>query len=67
MDKMISRLDWSLLRDQKLWLLGESDTNELAVGLVNLLDAIQDYAADDMGIPETEVFGPDYGKDDDDV
>jgi hypothetical protein len=50
-------LDFPLLRKQKEWLLAQpTDGEELADGLVFLIDAIQDQAVD-MGVPEVEVFG----------
>jgi hypothetical protein len=53
--------DWELLRRQKLWLLGQD--NELATGVVHLIDAIQDEAVDGGEFDKKLVFGEDYGKD----
>jgi len=46
--------NWDLLRTQKEWLLNNGD-NE-AMGLVHLLDAIQDAVVAE-GIVSEEVFG----------
>jgi len=47
-------INWDLLRTQKEWLLNNGD-NE-AMGLVHLLDAIQDAVVAE-GIVSEEVFG----------
>ncbi len=52
-------IDWLALAQQKRWLLNQ-DSQE-ATGLVELLDAIQDAAVDDAGVPEAIVF-PDERK-----
>ena len=58
--RLIEDIDWELLRKQKLWLLQWDDIPtaipEEAYGLVHLLDAIQDFAVDVMGVSEKEVF-----------
>ena len=51
----LRRMDWELLRKQKDWLLEQQ--NASAAGLVNMLDALQDAAVDELGIPEEKVFG----------
>ena len=52
-------IDWSALAQQKRWLLSQDSQD--AAGLVDLLDAIQDAAVDDAGVPEAIVF-PDERK-----
>lgn len=42
------------------------DQHPAAEGLINLLDFLQDAIVDQGLATEQEVFGPDYGKDDDD-
>ena len=58
--RLIEDIDWELLRKQKLWLLQLDDIPtaipEEAYGLIHLLDAIQDFAVDVMGVSEKEVF-----------
>lgn len=46
-------IDWDQLREQKRWLFEQN--NELAQGLVNLLDNLQDQAVL-AGIDEDRVF-----------
>lgn len=57
----IEKIDWSELRNQKRFLLKmESNVNGEDLGnlegIINLIDAIQDYAVDEMGINENDVF-----------
>lgn len=52
---MINNIDWALLRKQKEWLLYNG--SEEAMGLVELLDCIQDEAVATHGVREEEVFG----------
>ena len=58
--RLIEDIDWELLREQKLWLLQLEEIftaiPEEAYGLIHLLDAIQDFAVDVMGVSEKEVF-----------
>ena len=56
-------IDYPALRDQKLTLLevmtrhdDEPEVIDKLQGLLNLIDAIQDYAADELGIPEEDIF-----------
>lgn len=51
----IEKIDWSLLRKQKEWLLNQD--NENAAGLVHLIDSIQDQAVNTASATEIEVFG----------
>lgn len=60
-------IDWEELRDQKLSLqLIQNDVkgekNESIEGILNLIDSIQDYACDVLGIEEEKVFGEHFGK-----
>lgn len=41
-EDVFSTMDWKLLSEQKLWLLKQDADH--AIGLINLLDAIQDVA-----------------------
>jgi len=58
-----SKIDWALLRDQKKELLANSNMadgsplTEAIDGIIELLDSIQDYAVDELGMSEMEVFG----------
>lgn len=67
--KLISEINWNMLRLQKQTLLGiiaekecihtweaEEQIDDLE-GILGLIDSIQDYAVDEMGVPEEEVFG----------
>lgn len=47
-------IDWAELREQKEWLLNNGSRE--AMGLVNLLDNIQDAAIDD-GIDWRTIYG----------
>ena len=48
-------IDWTLLAKQKAWLLDQD--NEMAQGLVNFIDQIQDYYVDENLASEQVVFG----------
>lgn len=59
---IINNIDFPLLRDQKRALysireevLSDEQSDALA-GIINLIDAIQDYAVDELGINKDEVF-----------
>ena len=54
--EMIRRIDWRLLAEQKAWLLTKPPNIAEARGLVELLDALQDAAVAELGIPEDQVF-----------
>jgi hypothetical protein len=65
MEKVAANINWKLLREQKITLLGEASRAmenkrpalEGAIdGVVGLIDALQDAAVED-GVPEHEVFG----------
>lgn len=51
-------IDFSLLRQQKNWLLQERPDEKypLVDGLICMIDFIQDMAVE-QGVPESEVFG----------
>lgn len=49
----VSKVDWKLLREQKLWLAAHDAS--YAEGLLSLLDHIMDQAAEILG--EKKVFG----------
>lgn len=64
----LNNIDWQWLREQKHTLLTiiaekrsvhlievEEQVDDLE-GLVSLIDSLQDYAVDELGIPEEEVF-----------
>ena len=59
----IRKIDWKLLREQKQCLLEissmgcftEKDYDNF-YELLNLIDAIEDFAVDDCGIDENDVF-----------
>lgn len=53
---LLRKIDWGLLRKQKEWLLTQPVCDERE-GIVNLLDALQDYAVDNGGLSEETVFG----------
>lgn len=61
--EFLQKIDWKLLKEQKLTLLHHLIHNEYDIrkielfeGLINFIDVIQDYAADEMEISEKEVF-----------
>lgn len=51
----IKYIDWPLLRKQKQWLMAQEC--EEAEGILTLIDTLQDYAIDEMGVNEYVVFG----------
>lgn len=67
--KFIEKMDWALLRDQKLCLLeliegfekggeeSELATAESLRGIVHLIDSIQNNAVNDFGFVSTDIFG----------
>lgn len=63
--EFISKMDWDELRKQKLSLLASIDylrQSKIPVipidldGIVHLIDAIQDYAVDELKIEENKVY-----------
>ena len=71
-EELIKNIDWSELRNQKRTLLENidfiensgiefenRDINEIAedlTGILHLLDALQDYAVDELGLDSTSVY-----------
>jgi len=61
MEKIIKNIDWKLLREQKITLialvpvLAEKYADHLQ-GVLGLIDSIQDYAVDELGLNEDDVF-----------
>lgn len=60
----LSRMDWNLLRLQKLCLIKMMNSDVLSIefansldGIVNLIDCIQDSAVEDCVATKEEVFG----------
>ena len=63
--EFITKINWALLRRQKRALLNLSSklnrTEQTDIqGIINMIDVIQDYAVDNMGISERIVFGLKY-------
>ncbi len=55
--KWLAKMDWALLRQQKEWLASQTSTHpDQAEGLLSLLDALQDHAIDELGLPEDVVL-----------
>lgn len=66
--EFLTKIDWKLLREQKRelsifiqdidWERGIQNVPQLSFleGIIYLIDAIQDYGVDEMGISEEEVF-----------
>ena len=60
--EFLTKIDWKLLREQKHAIMyAAADTiddhyREHLDGVVALIDVIQDYACDEMGISEKEIF-----------
>jgi hypothetical protein len=59
--EFLAKMDWKLLRKQKLILLNtinndavDPEHKEGLEGILNTIDAMQDYAVDDLGIDEAE-------------
>ena len=59
----IKRIDFTDLRTQKTMLLEtinndavDPEHKEGLEGILNLLDALQDYAVDELGVPDMHVF-----------
>ena len=55
---LLEKIDWALLKKQKAYLVSMSShtKNDEREGLLNLIDSIQDFAVDTLGIDENEVF-----------
>jgi rubredoxin len=68
--EVLKKIDWTDLRTQKTLLLEtinndavDPEHKEALEGILALLDSIQDYAVDEMGVPEMLVF--DFEKEED--
>ena len=67
--EFIQKMDWELLRKQKCSLIkviydekkGKGNDAEDLIGILHVLDAVQDYAVDELGIDEITVFGEKRG------
>jgi len=64
--EFIQKIDWKLLREQKQTLLRIQETLQTTPkrydhieGIIEFLDALQDYAADDMRLGDKLVFNLD--------
>lgn len=61
--KLIRGIDWPLLREQKNYLLYRNPRETVEVEeLLSLLDALQDFAVDVLGVSESEVFAFEEGE-----
>lgn len=68
--EFLRNINWELLKEQKQGLLALSEECETGyypniMGIIELIDSIQDYATDVMGLSELEVFGFGLNLDDD--
>lgn len=59
-DDFFGKIYWPQLREQKLALIEALDAgaDPRLEGVLNLLDALQDYAVDVLGVPEEGCFYP---------
>ncbi len=63
--EFLSKISWELLKIQKGHLLELRDTTENTEyyislsGIINMIDYMQDYAVDSLGIEESVVFDMD--------
>jgi len=62
----VEKIDWLELRNQKRLLLETINNDavspehkEALEGILSLIDAVQDYAVDEMGMSEEDVFETD--------
>jgi hypothetical protein len=62
-EELINGIDWKLLKKQKIQLLKVINKDavtpkekESLEGILNLLDSVQDFAVDVLGVNEKEVF-----------
>lgn len=62
LEEFIGKIDLPMLKDQKRALYSirsevlSEEQEDALTGIINLIDAIQDYAVDVMGVPKNEVF-----------
>jgi len=58
----IEKIDWSELRNQKRLLilandkLVDQEQKDAIEGILNLIDAVQDYAVDEMGMNSNDIY-----------
>jgi hypothetical protein len=58
----VTNIDWDYLRHQKRELLkvirerNQPDGDDYLNGIVHLIDSLQDYAVDELGLNEKNVF-----------
>jgi hypothetical protein len=59
--EVVQRIDWALLREQKDYCLNEAANNaevgHIYMGIVHLMDCLQDAAAADNPHLESQIFG----------
>lgn len=62
--EFIRGIDWRLLKEQKQYLYDVIDNGEqslhedvLCLGLIGLIDSLQDYVCDEIGMPDYMIFG----------
>lgn len=60
--KLIRGIDWPLLRKQKEYLFLFPPQTTSCGGLISLINALQDFAVDVLGVPESEVFAFEGGE-----
>ena len=60
-NKFLEKIDWKMLKFQKLILLRvikkNPDHAEDLRGILHLIDGLQDFAVGEAGYPEEDVFG----------
>jgi len=60
--EFLLKMDWTMLNEQKQLLILANDSivnqeqKDAIEGILCLIDAIQDYAVDDLGVPEVSIF-----------
>ena len=61
LNDVVSKIDWELLMEQKDYAINEAANNreceEIYLGIVHLIDAIQDAAVADGIATDAQVFG----------
>ena len=69
MENLINEMDFDLLRQQKETLIRLTNSNIITYaecedieGIISIIDKIQDFAVDEMGIDENIVFNFDNEK-----
>lgn len=62
-EQVVRSIDWTLLREQKEWLMNvlqpNSSDQDMVDGILQLFDSIQDVAVSDGLASAVEVFGED--------